>query len=89
MKALEIAQQVTLPQGFMGVATYLWRDPSLEKAHEVPPDPLRIAAVMKPTVATMSASCIIKDEVMRVTYIHCDHFCGASGSQWPQAGEPN
>ena len=40
-----------------------------EKACEVPPDPLRIAAVMEPTVATMSASCIIKDKVTGVTYM--------------------
>ena len=40
-----------------------------EEACEVPPDPLRIAAVVEPTVATMSASCIVKDEAMGVTYM--------------------
>ena len=64
MKALEIAQQATLPPGFLGVTACLQRDPSLEKDCEVLPDPLRIAAVVEPTMATMSASCIIKDEVM-------------------------
>ena len=40
-----------------------------EKAHKVSPDPLRIAAVIEPTVGTMSVSCIIKDEEMGVTYM--------------------
>ena len=44
-------------------------DPSLEKVHEVPQDQLRIAAVLWPTMATMSASCIAKDEAMGVTYM--------------------
>ena len=69
MKVLEIAWQVTLPPGFLGVTACLQRDPLLEKAHEVPPDPIRIASVMKPNMATMSASCIIKDEAMGVTYM--------------------
>ena len=47
----------------------LWKDPLLEKAHEVSPDPLQIEAVMEPTVATMSASCIVKDEATGVTYM--------------------
>ena len=68
-KVLEIAQQVTPPPGFVGVTACLWRDPLPEKAREVPPDPLRIAAVMEPTMATMSASCIVKDEAMWVTYM--------------------
>ena len=37
--------------------------------HKVPQDPLRMAAVLEPTMATMSASCIVKDEVMGVTYM--------------------
>ena len=68
-KVLEIAQQVTPPPGFLGVLAYLWKNPLLEKAHEAPPDPLQIAAVMEPTVATMSASCIVKDEATGVTYM--------------------
>ena len=43
------------------------KDPSPEKACEVPPDPLHIAAVMEPTIVTMSASCIVKDEATEVT----------------------
>ena len=58
-----------LPPDFMGVTACLQRDPSSEKVHEVPQDPLRIAAVLWPTVATMSASCIIKDKAMGVTYM--------------------
>ena len=36
-------------------------------APEAPPDPLQLAAVMEPTVATMSTSCIVKDEATGVT----------------------
>ena len=53
----------------MGVTACPWRDQSPEKVYEVPQDPLRMAAVLVPTVVTMSASCIIKDEVMGVTYM--------------------
>ena len=47
----------------------LQKNPSPEKACEVPLDPLQIAAVMEPTVATMSASCIVKDETTGMTYM--------------------
>ena len=63
-KELEMTWQVMLPPGFMGVTACLQGDPLLEKVPKVPQDPLRIAAVLGPTMATMSASCIIKDEVM-------------------------
>ena len=33
------------------------------------PDNLQIAVMMEPTVATMSASCIVKDKVTWVTYM--------------------
>ena len=69
MKVLEIAQQVTPPPGFLGVMACLWKDPLPEKAHEAPRYPLQIAAVMEPTVVTMSASCIVKDEATGVTYM--------------------
>ena len=69
MKALEFAQQVTPPPGFLGVMACLQKNPSPEKAHEVPLDPLWIAAVMEPTMVTMSASCIVKDEATGVTYM--------------------
>ena len=59
---LDIIQQVMLPPSFTGVTACLQRDPSLEKVYEVPQDPLRIAAVLGPTMATMSASCIVKDK---------------------------
>ena len=47
----------------------LQRSPSPEKACDVPPDPLQIVAVMEPTVAMMSTSCIVKDEATGVTYM--------------------
>ena len=58
-----------LPPDFMGVTACLQRDPLLEKVYEVPQDPLRITAVLGPTMAMMSASCIVKDEVMGMTYM--------------------
>ena len=69
IKALEIAWQVTPPPGFLGVMACLWRNQSPEKACEAPPDPSQIAAVMEPTVVTMSASCIVKDKATGVTYM--------------------
>ena len=38
-------------------------------AHEAPPDPLQLAAVVEPTVATMSSSCIVKDDATGMTYM--------------------
>ena len=67
-KALEIAWQVTPPLGFLGVIACLQKDPLPEKAHEAPPDPLQIAAVMEPSVVIMSASCIVKAKATGVTY---------------------
>ena len=68
-KVLEIALQVKPPPGFLGVMACLQKDPLPEEAHKVPQDPLRIAAVVEPTMVTMSASCIVKDEATGVTYM--------------------
>ena len=38
-------------------------------AHEAPLEALWLEAVMEPTVATMCASCIVKDEAMGMTYM--------------------
>ena len=43
--------------------------PITGKDSEVPQDPLRIATVLGPTMATMSASCIVKDDAIGVTYM--------------------
>ena len=66
---LETSQQVMPPPGFQGVMTCLWVDPLPMDAPEAPPDPLQLAAVMEPTVVTMSTSCIVKDEATGVTYM--------------------
>ena len=68
-KALEIAWQVTPPPGFLGVMACLQKDPLLEEAHEAPLDPLQVAAVIEPTMATMSTRHIVKDEATGVTYL--------------------
>ena len=57
------------PPSFMGVTACLQRDQLPDKVYEVPQDPLKMATVFAPTVATMSASCILKDKVMGVTYM--------------------
>ena len=69
-----------LPPGFWGVMTCLWEDPSPADAHEAPLGPLQLAAVMESTVATMSASCIVKDETTGVTYM--DTMTTSMG-RWP------
>ena len=89
MQALEIAWQVTPPPGFLGVMACLWKNPSLEKAHGAPPDPLQIAAVIEPTVATMSASQIVKDEATGVTYMDTiTTFLGWVALSGPHQGTP-
>ena len=57
------------PPRFLGVMACLRRDKSLEGVCEVPPDPLTIGVMSDPGVATMSTSCIVKDEVTGVTYM--------------------
>ena len=47
----------------------LRRDHSPEGAHEVPPDLMAVGVMSAPGVATMSTSCIVKDEVRGVTYM--------------------
>ena len=66
---LETSQQVMPPPGFQGVMSCLLGDPLPVDAPGAPPDPLQLAAVIEPTVATMSASCIVKDEASGVTYM--------------------
>ena len=47
----------------------LQRDPLPVVAYEALLDPLQLAAVVEPTVATMSASCIVQDEATGITYM--------------------
>ena len=68
-RELEMVRQVMLPPGFTGVTACLLRDQSPEKVYNVPQDPLRMTAVLVPTVAAMSTNCIIKDKAMGVTYM--------------------
>ena len=68
-KKLEIVQQVMPPPGFTILPTCLQRDQLSEKVCEVPQDPLRMVAVLVPTVATMSFSCIVKDKAIGMTYM--------------------
>ena len=58
-----------LPPGFMGVTVCLQKDPLPEEVYKVPQDPLRVAALLTPTVATMSTSCNVRDQAMGVTYM--------------------
>ena len=55
-----------LPPGFAGMTACLWWDHPPEGVSN--PDALGVAVLTGPTVATMSASCIVKDEVMGETY---------------------
>ena len=65
----DVVWQAMLPPGIIGVAACLWRDQSPKEVCEVPPDPLRVAVLSGPAMATMSTSCIVKDEVMGATYM--------------------
>ena len=38
-------------------------------AHKAPPGPLQVAAVVEPSVVSMSASCIVKDKATGITYM--------------------
>ena len=52
---------------FASVTVCLWRDQSPEGVSN--PDSLRMAVVSGPAIATMCASCKVKDEVTGVTYM--------------------
>ena len=39
------------------------------EAHEAPLGPLQMTAVVEPTIATMSTSCIVKDKATGITYM--------------------
>ena len=56
-----------LPPSFARVTVCLWRDHPPEGVSN--PDKLGMTVLTGPTVATMSASCIVKDKVMGVTYM--------------------
>ena len=65
---LETLQQVMPSPAFWGVMTCLLGDPlSVDAPEEL--GPLQLAAVMEPTVVTMSATCIVKDKATGVTYM--------------------
>ena len=68
-RELEVVWWVTPPPGFTGVTACLQRDQLPEQVYKVPQDPLRMAAVLVPTVATMGTSHIVKDKVTGVTYM--------------------
>ena len=58
-----------LPPGFTGVIACLWRDQLPEKVYEVPGSIEDGSSIGTYSGATISASCIIKDEATRVTYM--------------------
>ena len=62
-------QEVTPTPGFKEVIACLQRDPLPVTAFEVHLEPMQQEAMVKPTVATMCASCIVQDETMGITYM--------------------
>ena len=66
-KELGSVQRAMLPPTFGRVTACLQRDHPPEGVSN--PDVLKVAVLTGPTVATMSASRIVKDEVMGVTYM--------------------
>ena len=59
---------MTLTPGFLGVMACL-RSQSPEEVPKAPPDPLAVGMMTAPGVVTVSASCIIRDEVTEATYL--------------------
>ena len=47
----------------------LRRNESPESTHDVSPNPLAVGVMSAPEVATMSMSCIVRDEVTGITYM--------------------
>ena len=89
-RVLDVAWHVTPPPGFQGVTACLRRSPSPKKAHDIPPDPLQITAVLEPTMAMMSASCIIMDEATGVTYMDTiTTSVGRVALSGPEQGTPS
>ena len=66
---LEVVWQAMPPPGLLGVAACLQRDQVPEGVCKVSSDPLTIGVMLASGVVTMSTSCIVKDEVMGVTYM--------------------
>ena len=69
MHALALAWLPTPPQGFVGVTTCLHAPELVEEDLEPPVGILPVELVAAPGIASMSSSCIIKDELTGVTYI--------------------
>ena len=65
---LEVPQQWTPTPGFLEVTACL-RGQLPEKVPKAPPGLLAMGMITAPGVATMSASCIIRDEVTGATYL--------------------
>ena len=84
---LQAAQQVTPPPRFWGVMVCFWRDPLLVAAYEAP------------LAAGSSGGAYYGNDEHQLhhegqghwdnLYGHCKHFCGASGPQRPQPGDPS
>ena len=68
MQELEVVQQGTPTPGFLEVTACL-RGQSVEEVPEAPPGPLPVGMMTAPGVATVSASCVIRDEVTGATYL--------------------
>ena len=69
MQELEVIWQATPTPGFLGVMACLRTDQSLEGVQKVSPNPLVVGVMSAPGVASMSTSCIMKDEVTGITYM--------------------
>ena len=64
-----LVQPPTLPRGFSGVTACLQMLELVEVDLEAPMGTMPIRLVVTPGISSMSASCIVKDEVTGVTYL--------------------
>ena len=69
MHALVLVWPLTPPQGFTGVTACLHVPELVEVDFELPVGLMPMELVAAPGIASMSSNCIIKDELMGVTYM--------------------
>ena len=69
MQALVLVQPPTPPCGFSGVTACLHAPELVEVELEAPVGIMAIGLLMTPGISSVSSSHIMKDELMRVTYM--------------------
>ena len=69
MQALALSQPLTPPHGFSGVTACLHTPEQVEVSLKAPVGPMSIGLLATLGISSMSMSCVIKDEIMGITYM--------------------